>query len=398
MNPYLVNRKKGESYTGISIEYRMYPNQLQERYLSNLGNKLRGAYNLLVATYVKGKDYKDIIKKNKETQKEVYDLLTKTEWLKDEPSIFVAQVSVMFFTALENFRKNKKRPPNFKKKTNLLSITSNNNGIKKYKFDWENNVFKMWERILERKNISSEFKVVFHEKFQGATLKNISINRKSDGKWYVSMSLDASSILQVPKPIKSEKVVGIDIGIKDMAITSDGKKFQVPVNEIKKLENKIDKINKEISRKQLLNKCNFESRNYRDLLKRKGRIQQRINNLRKQAHRHTTTILTKGEVGQIKMEDIKLGFMLKNEHLSRSTSRIGINSFTQNLKSVSNTKGIELVFVNPRNTSKTCSDCGHIYKGLKLKHRSWVCENCGVKHDRDVNAAKNIQKSLEITK
>jgi hypothetical protein len=72
MNPYLVERKKGESYTGISIEYRMYLNVAQDKYFNNIGNKLRGAYNLLVKTYVKGKDYKDIIRKNNENRREIY--------------------------------------------------------------------------------------------------------------------------------------------------------------------------------------------------------------------------------------------------------------------------------------------------------------------------------------
>jgi putative transposase len=98
------------------------------------------------------------------------------------------------------------------------------------------------------------------------------------------------------------------------------------------------------------------------------------------------------------MEDIKLGFMIKNKHLSRSTQRIGINSFTVNLKSVAKSKGIKVNFVNPKNTSRTCCECGYINKDLKLSHREWVCPDCNIKHDRDINAAKNIKKSLEITK
>ena len=397
MNPYLVNRKRGESYIGISIEYRMYPTKEQERFLCSLSNKLRGAYNLLVATYVKGKDYKDFIRKNKDTQKEIYDLLKNTEWLENVPTIFTNAIPQQFFTSLDNFRKNKKRPPNFKKKNQLSTITSNHVSIQAIKFNWDENNIIFLPKILKKNGIPPNFKILFHKKFEGGTLKNLSINRKSDGNWYVSLSFDVTGVMELPSQVTSEESVGIDVGIKDMAITSDGNKYQVAIKEIQSLENKINKINKEISRKQRINKGDFRSRNYNDLLKRKGRLQQRINNLRKNTHRYTTTVLTKGKYGTIQLEDIKLGFMLKNKNLSKATQRIGINSFTTNLKAVSNSKGIKVNFVNPKNTSKTCSECGHIYKELKLKERSWTCV-CGAEHDRDINAAKNIKKSLDITK
>lgn len=398
MNPYLVNRKRGESYIGISIEYRMYPTKEQERFLYSLGNKLRGAYNLLVATYVKGKDYKDIIKKNKDTQKELYDLLVNTEWLENVPTIFIIATTQQFFTSLDNFRKNKRRPPNFKKKDQLVAITSNASTIgRDIIFDWDKGSFSLLRTYLKRKGISSDFKTTIHKKLEGSRVKNLSINRKSDGNWYVSLSFDVTGVMELPSQVTSKESVGIDVGIKDMAITSDGSKYQVAIKEIQSLENKINKINKEISRKQRINKGNFRSRNYNDLLKRKGRLQQRVNNLRKNTHRYATTVLTKGKYGTIQLEDIKLGFMLKNKNLSKATQRIGINSFTTNLKAVSNSKGIKVNYVNPKNTSKTCSECGHIYKELKLKERSWTCV-CGAEHDRDINAAKNIKKSLDITK
>jgi|694.fasta_scaffold122413_4 putative transposase len=399
MNPYLVERKKGESYTGISIEYRMYLNVAQDKYFNNIGNKLRGAYNLLVKTYVKGKDYKDIIRKNNENRREIYAFLTHTEWLENVPSILIENVCNSFWASLDNFRKHKKRPPNFKKKSNLLAISSNSSSVsKRLLCDWDNNNFSFFTSLLKKNNISSKFKTIFHKKLYGAKVKAFTFNKKSDGKWYVSMSFDVTNVMELPEPVTSKETVGIDVGIKDMAITSDGNKFQVQIKRIKMLEDRISKIQKSISRKQLINKGNFNSNNYKRLLQRKGRLQMEINNLRKQVHQYTTTVLTKGKYGTIQMEDIKLGFMIKNKHLSRSTQRIGINSFTVNLKSVAKSKGISVNYVNPKNTSRTCCECGYINKSLKLSHREWVCPDCNTKHDRDINAAKNIKKSLEITK
>jgi len=398
MNPYLVDRKRGESYIGISIEYRMYPNQAQEKWLVSTGNKLRGAYNLLVATYVKDKDFKDIIRKNAQTQKEVYDLLTTTEWLKDVPTDLTGGVLNHFWVALDNFRKHKNRVPKFKKKDNLLSLTSNASNIGKViKFDWSGNTFRLFPQILVKAGVSSNFKTILHRKFEGSIVKNISINRKSDGNWHVSLSFDTNGTMELPQPVQSTKKLGIDVGIKDMAITSESDKFQVNIKKIKELEEKINKINKGISRKQRINKGNFMSRNYKDLLNRKGRLQTDINNLRKQTHQYATNVITSGEYGTINVEDLKLAFMLKNKHLAKSVSRIGISSFTTHLESVSKSKGIEFNKVNPKNTSRKCNCCGYINQNLKLKDRNWVCPECGEVHDRDINAAINI-RDLEISK
>ena len=399
MNPYLVNRKRNEAYIGISIEYRMKPNQGQEKWLASMGNKVRGAYNLLVKTYVKDKDYKDIIRKNKETQTEVYQLLVNTEWLKDVPSDLLNYVQISFFVALDNFRKHKRKTPKFKKKTNKLTLTSNSTNIgKSIKFDWDKNCFSLYSKILNRANVSHRFKTILHKSFEGGLVKNMSINRKSNGNWYVSFSFDVSNTMNLHQPVTSTEKVGIDVGIKDMAITSDGQKFQVDLTQIKELEDKISKIDRGLARKRSLNPGDFKSRNYNDLLKRKGRLQEKINQLRKQTHRYTTTVLTNGNYGTINIEDLKLAFMLKNKHLARATARIGIRSFTTNLKTVASSKGIVVNDINPKNTSKTCSTCGHVKERLKLSERKWECESCGEIHDRDINAAKNIRNSLEITK
>jgi putative transposase len=409
MNPYFVERKKGAPYSGLSIQYRMYPTKVQEKYLIQLGNKLRGAYNLLVRTYINDKPYGTFPKKNKETQKELYDLLINTEWLQDVPIIFLNYVENSFFVAIKNFKdaydeeekkkakkKREIKPPKTKKQTYETLITTNHGNIKNFKIDWENQTLSFLENILKRNKVPSTFKMVYHKKFVGATLKNFSINRESDGKWYVSMSFDVTNIVKFPKQVISDNEVGIDVGIKDMAITSDGQKYQLPIDKIKCLEDKVSKLQKGISRKQRLNKGHFKSKNYFEQLRRIGRLNQKIKNLRQQTHNHATNVLTNGRYGKIQLEDMKLDFMLKNRYLSRAVSRIALYAFKARLKAVSNTKGIVFNVVSARNTSKTCSECGNIYDGLKLNHRTWTCECCGTFHDRDINAAKNIKKSLEI--
>lgn len=415
MNYYFVDRKRHAGYMGTSIIYRLYPNKKQEQWLSDMGNKYRGMYNLLVKNFVEGKE-KELPKTNLETKTKLVQFLQTIEWTNDVPSIYLYSVIDDFFNALtkyfkylkrlkedKNFRiqesKKKKKsggPPKKKNKTTEIGMTSISSNIQNYVFDFENETYKMFKTILKRKDISPIFKLRIHKKFENATVKRLSISRNAAGQWHISFSFDLN--IQQPEPIRrGDKTVGIDVGIKDMAITSDGIKFNVPVDEIKKLEQRIDNINRRLSWKREVNKKNFKTKSYFSLLKKRAKLYDRMNNLKAQSHQYATKVLTKPEVGQINVEDLKLSFMLKNKNLAKATSRNAIGNFVKGLESHSQSKGIIFNKVNPKNTSRTCSDCGEINTELKLNHRHWTCKSCGSVHDRDINAAKNIQKSLEVT-
>jgi len=398
MNYFLVERKRGESYVGVSIEYRIYPDDKQKRWLFDIGNKLRGGYNLLIGEFIEGKDFKDFPTPNLKSKSLFSKYLSTIDWFDNVPSLFREYVSESLVTSINNFRKNpKSRKPTYKKKTNILKLTTNSNSIAKgsLRLDWDNNQFNLLPNLLKKNGVNPVFECVFHKQFKNSTVKLMSIHRKSDGNWYISLTLDLKDV-KIDKADTNGKSLGIDVGIKDMAITSEGMKYQVDVERIKKLEDKISIIQKSISRKNRLNKGKPKSKNYWRVIEKKGRLQNELNNFRKQYHRYVVGVLTKGKYSKIQVEDIRLSFMLQNKHLSNSTARIGIRSFVDYLSSVCNSKGIEFNRVDPKNTSKTCSNCGEINMGLKLSHREWTCNSCGKKHDRDINAAKNIEKSLLV--
>ena len=398
MNYFLVERKRGESYVGVSIEYRIYPDDKQKRWLFDIGNKLRGGYNLLISEFIEGKDFKDFPVPNLKSKSLFSNYLSTIDWFDNVPSLFREYVSESLVTSIKNFRKiPKSRKPTYKKKTNILKLTTNSNNVNKgsLRLDWDDNQFNLLPNLLKKNGVNPVFECVFHKQFKNSIVKLMSIHRKSDGNWYTSLTLDLKDD-KIDKVDTNGKSLGIDVGIKDMAITSEGMKYQVDVERIKNLEDKISVIQKSISRKNRLNKGKPKSKNYWRVIEKKGRLQNELNNIRKQYHRYVVGVLTKGKYSKIQVEDIRLSFMLQNKHMAKSTSRIGIRSFVDYLSSVCDSKGIEFNRVDPKNTSKTCSNCGEINMGLKLSHREWTCNSCGEKHDRDINAAKNIEKSLLV--
>ena len=108
MNHFLVERKRGESYVGVSVEYRIYPDDKQKRWLFDIGNKLRGGYNLLVDEFIVGKDFKDFPEANVKSITMLNNYLDSIEWFNNVPSMFKNFVSHSLITSLKNFKKNPK--------------------------------------------------------------------------------------------------------------------------------------------------------------------------------------------------------------------------------------------------------------------------------------------------
>ena len=152
MNYFLVERKRGESYVGVSIEYRIYPDEGQKRWLSDMGNKLRGGYNLLISEFIDGKDFKDYPAPNLNSQKVFYNYLSTIDWFGNVPSILRDYVASSLVMSIKNFRKVKKsKKPSYKKKTNILKLTTNSNNINNgsLSLDWDNNGIKFMPTLLK---------------------------------------------------------------------------------------------------------------------------------------------------------------------------------------------------------------------------------------------------------
>lgn len=177
--------------------------------------------------------------------------------------------------------------------------------------------------------------------------------------------------------------VGIDLGIKDFVITSDGEVFENK-HFFKKEEKQIKKLQRQLSKK--VNGSN----NRKKVQIRIAKLFERIMN-KKNAYIHYVTNELLSYFDTIFMEDLNVSGMLRNHHLAKAIQEVGFYKFKETLINKALVNDKQVIFVDRfYPSSKTCSVCGYKKQDLRLNDREWVCHVCGTQHDRDINAAINI--------
>ncbi|WP_395146647.1 RNA-guided endonuclease InsQ/TnpB family protein [Moraxella atlantae] len=206
---------------------------------------------------------------------------------------------------------------------------------------------------------------------------------KKGDHWFVSVAVE---LQDTPQPIpKTGKVVGIDLGITDLAVLSDGTKIQAP-KPLKHQLQKLKRLSKQLSRKQ-------KGSNNRAKAKTKlSRLHAKISNIRQDfSHKLTTQLVKSYDV--ICIENLNVKGMVQNRKLSRAISDLGFYEFKRQLIYKANQWGKVVKEVDRfYPSSKTCSNCGFIMAkaDLTLNVRNWQCPSCHTQHDRDINASINI--------
>jgi len=202
--------------------------------------------------------------------------------------------------------------------------------------------------------------------------------READG-WYVCITAETKKRAYP----KTDKVIGIDLGLKDLAIASDGYVFDNP-RTLRKWSNKLSKSQKSLSRKKLgSNNRNKAKKELKSLHQKIARV--RGDNL----HKVTSQIINENQV--IICEDLNTRGMLKNHKLAKSISDASWGKLTSMLEYKSKWADREFVKVSAHYTSQDCNNCGWRKSDLKLSDRIWTCGSCEQSNDRDINAAKNIR-------
>ena len=184
-----------------------------------------------------------------------------------------------------------------------------------------------------------------------------------------------------------DTTVGIDLGIKSLAVCSDGRTFANPKNLQRSL-GRLKLLQKRLSRKQK------GSANRNKARIRVAQLQEHIANSRKDSlHKITHALTHDSQVRTICMEDLNVKGMQRNHHLAQAVGDASFGTFLTLLEYKCSWYGVSLIKIDRfAPSSKTCGKCGYIYKGLKLSERSWTCPGCGTHHDRDFNAACNIKE------
>jgi putative transposase len=206
------------------------------------------------------------------------------------------------------------------------------------------------------------------------------VSREPDGRWYVIFTIDTDA----PEPLQETgRLVGVDLGVTDFAVTSGGERTPNP----RHLERKARSLARYQRR---LTRCQKGSANRTKAAAKVARAHRKVRNARRDfLHRASTSLVNKADL--IVIEDLAVNNMIRNRHLARAISGCGWGEFRRQLEYKCERYGRHLVVIDRwYPSSKTCSACGHRLADLSLSTRHWRCPSCGTRHDRDINAAKNI--------
>ena len=356
-------------------KYRIYPNKEQKVYLAKTFGCTRLVYNLMLSeridTYNKYKGDKEELKKQKYPTPAKYK--GEYEFLKEVDSLALANAQMNLNKAYNNFFREKSIGfPKFKsRKNNRHKFTTNNQKGSVY---IENGYIKI-------PKLKTMIKIKQHRKFEGL-IKAATVSQTPSGKYFISILVETES----KQLEKSDKKVGVDLGIKDFAITSDGYIYSNP-KWLRKSEKRLSKLQKDLSRKRKA------SNNREKARKKVAKLHEKITNQRKD-FLHKLSIKLIRENQSIVIEDLKVSNMIKNRKLSKAIAEVSWAEFRTILEYKSKWYGRELI-IAPSNyaSSQLCSECGNKSSQTKdLSCRIYNCSECGMILDRDINASKNLLK------
>lgn len=359
-----------------AYEYRLYPNKGQQVLLAKHFGCNRFIYNWALALRKDLYESKGESISKYELNKKITELCKEEKyiWLKEVLTQSLQQSIQNLDTAFIKFFKEKKGFPKFKsKKTHRYSYRIPQN----VKINFENH--KVYLPKLKWVNIRVDRQ--FTGKIKSATVKQV-----PSGKYFVSILVEENSINKKQLPITFDKAVGIDLGIKDFCILSNGIKVPNP-KFLRSKEKRLKVLQKRLSRKQKGSKN-------REKARLKVAIQhERISNCRKDfLHKLTTKLVKESQFDTFCLETLGIQNMMKNHKLAKSIAEVSWYQFKTLLEYKAEKKGKNVVSIGRFEPSSKLCTCGYKNNELTLKDREWTCPICNTHHDRDILAANNIKR------
>ena len=364
-----------------AYKFRIYPTEEQEIFFAKTFGCVRKVYNLMLND--RKKAYEEV--KNDPSKKMTFPTPAKYKkefpFLKEVDSLALANAQLHLDKAYKNFFRDKSVGfPRFKSKKNpVQSYTTNNqNGT----------VALIDSKFIKVPKLKSLVRIKLHRQPKGM-IKSATISRHASGKYYISL-LCKEEINELPK---TNSAIGIDLGITDFAILSDGQKIDNH-RFTSKMEKKLKREQRKLSKRALLAKNKgiplSEAKNYQKQKRKVARLHEKVMNQRTDfLNKLSTEIIKNHDI--ICIEDLNVKGMLRNHKLARSISDVSWSSFVAKLQYKADWYGREIIKVNQWfPSSQICSECGHKDGKKPLDIREWTCPICHTHHDRDINASINI--------
>jgi len=352
---------------------RAYPDPEQASVLNRTFGCVRVVWNRTLA-WRHQRYYGEQVKTNFTQANAYLTAMKATEelaWLNEVASVPLQQAIRHQQVAFSNFFAKRARYPRYKSRNGRQSAEYTRSGFR----------YRYGQLFLAKMDTPLEFTWSWPDvDVASIDPATVTVSRDPCGRWYVSLAVDVADPVQLPA---TGAVVGVDLGIKDFAVTSDGEKIPNP-RSLARRERNLARYQRRLAR------CQKGSANRAKARAKVARAHRKVRASRADfLHRASARLVRDHDV--IVLEDLAVKNMVRNRSLAKAISDCGWGEFRRQLEYKAATAGRHVIVIDRwYPSSKTCSACGYLLASLSLSTRTWQCPSCGIRHDRDVNAAKNI--------